>query len=512
MDMLPLDGESDDEGDLENMYWGYGQKILRAARFIKSRKNYYAIYLTSFGCGPDSFITHFFKKVMGDKPYLQLEIDEHSADAGMITRLEAFIDSIKNAKSEKEDVQYKTLKFALKGERRKIYLPYMSDHAITLASAFKACGVDAEVMEESEEATVVLGRKFTTGKECYPCILTTGDMLRTTRKAGFDPDRSAFFMPSGDGPCRFGQYNRFHRMVLNEAGFENVPIHAPNQDHRFYKELNIVGGKFSRLGWRAVVSTDLITKMLHEIRPYEKKAGVTDRVYAEALASICRSIEAGGKDIVPVLRSTVDRFLSVERIDAKKPVIGVVGEIYIRSNRFSNNDLVRKIEEQGGVVWLAPISEWISYVNYTSKKKVRQKDNFIEAIKFHITDYIQNKDEHMLEEIFKPYLKYGKEPHVKDILEQARPYIHESFEGEAILSVGKSIDFAHKGVSGIVNAMPFTCMPGTISSALMRLIQKNHDVPVMNVAYDGQGATNVLTRLEAFMYQVKEQFQSKNNG
>ena len=118
----------------------------------------------------------------------------------------------------------------------------------------------------------------------------------------------------------------------------------------------------------------------------------------------------------------------------------------------------------------------------------------------------------MLEEIFKPYLKYGKEPHVKDILEKASPYIHESFEGEAILSVGKSIDFAHKGVSGIVNAMPFTCMPGTISGAIMRLVQKNHNVPVMNVAYDGQGATNVLTRLEAFMYQVKDQFQGKNNG
>jgi predicted nucleotide-binding protein (sugar kinase/HSP70/actin superfamily) len=80
------------------------------------------------------------------------------------------------------------------------------------------------------------------------------------------------------------------------------------------------------------------------------------------------------------------------------------------------------------------------------------------------------------------------------------------------LSIGKSIDFAHKGVSGIVNAMPFTCMPGTISSAIMRLIQKDYNVPVINIAYDGQGTTNVLTRLEAFMYQVKEQFQGKNNG
>jgi predicted nucleotide-binding protein (sugar kinase/HSP70/actin superfamily) len=252
--------------------------------------------------------------------------------------------------------------------------------------------------------------------------------------------------------------------------------------------------------------------MLHETRPYEKKAGESDRVYQESLASICRSIEAGGKDIIPVLRSILERFLSVERSDAQKPVIGVVGEIYIRSNRFSNNDLVRKIEEQGGAVWLAPIGEWISYVNYTSKKKSKQKDNFMGLVKLHITDYIQHKDERMLEEIFTPHLKYGKEPHVEDILQKASPYIHESFEGEAILSVGKSIDFAHKGVSGIVNAMPFTCMPGTISGAIMRLVQKNHNVPVMNVAYDGQGATNVLTRLEAFMYQVKEQFQEMNNG
>ena len=171
MDMLPLDDISAEEGDLENMYWGYGQKILRAARFIKSRKNFYAIYLTSFGCGPDSFIAHFFKKVMGDKPYLQLEIDEHSADAGMITRLEAFIDSIKNAKIEKEDLQYRVSKFGSNGERRKIYLPYMSDHAIALSSAFKACGVDAEIMEESEEATVVVEENLPQARNATPVSL-----------------------------------------------------------------------------------------------------------------------------------------------------------------------------------------------------------------------------------------------------------------------------------------------------------------------------------------------------
>ena len=75
--------------------------------------------------------------------------------------------------------------------------------------------------------------------------------------------------------------------------------------------------------------------------------------------------------------------------------------------------------------------------------------------------------------------------------------------------IDTTVDFIHKGVSGIINAMPFTCMPGTVSSALMKLIQKEYDVPVINIAYDGQGITNITTRLEAFMYQVKEHFKSR---
>ena len=63
--------------------------------------------------------------------------------------------------------------------------------------------------------------------------------------------------------------------------------------------------------------------------------------------------------------------------------------------------------------------------------------------------------------------------------------------------MGKSIDFIQKGVSGIINAMPFTCMPGTISSALMKLVQNNYGVPILNIAYDGQGLLNISTRLEA---------------
>ena len=84
------------------MYWGLGAQILRTAKLIKSRPNYFGLHLTNFECGADSFLEHFYKYIMGDKPYLILELDEHSAVAGVMTRLEAFKNVIENAMQKSE--------------------------------------------------------------------------------------------------------------------------------------------------------------------------------------------------------------------------------------------------------------------------------------------------------------------------------------------------------------------------------------------------------------------------
>ncbi|SPD72954.1 putative CoA-substrate-specific enzyme activase [uncultured Desulfobacterium sp.] len=85
-----------DLSDFPSMYWGLGARILKTAKFIMGRENYFGLHLTNFGCGPDSFLEHFYKHVMGEKAYLILELDEHSAVAGMMTRLEAYKNVIEN--------------------------------------------------------------------------------------------------------------------------------------------------------------------------------------------------------------------------------------------------------------------------------------------------------------------------------------------------------------------------------------------------------------------------------
>ncbi len=504
MDFLPLH-EVDLSGQ-EDMYWRSGQKIMAAARILRKHPNLFPVYITNFGCGPDSFITHFFRKEMAGKAFLQLEVDEHSADAGAITRIEAFMDSLHNVKAGRR-VDAFVVPAKSNGnsslQAKKVYLPPMTDHAHALAAAFRACGVEAEVLPESDDETVRIGREHSSGRECYPLALTTGDMIKATRRPGFDPDRSAFFMPTGKGPCRFGQYHRYHRQVLDKLGLERVEILAPMQDESLHGDVRALDKNFVLMSWRGVFAVDMLQKALWETRPHEKQKGQTDRVYQSALERLTIAIEKR-EDLLPLLKAAYKDFSSIEIAKRSRPVIGVVGEIYIRSNRFSNEDVVRQIEKLGGEAWVAPISEWLLYINTTAMVSAKMNSSWKDMLKAYVTGRVQHKDEQRFLSGFNGSLRSLHEPSIEQTLHTALPYIHHSFEGEAVLSVGKAIDYINRGVSGIVNVMPFTCMPGTIATAVLKRVREDHqNIPLLNIAYEGQGDSQTLTRLEAFMHQAK---------
>ena len=495
-----------------NMYWRSGQKILKTARYIVDNPALYAIYIGNFSCGPDSFISKYLAEEMKGKPFLQLEIDEHSADAGVITRCEAFLDSIENHNTECliSDSGHMTPgishRVSVSGHHssRTVFVPRMADHAFAIAAAFERCGVDAEVLPETDREAVDIGRRNVSGKECYPCTVTTGDMLRKAFSSDFRPDSSAFFMPSGTGPCRFGQYNVFHRMVLDSHGFHDVPIFSPNQDSAFYRELGTVGKNFAGLAWNGIVVYTLLNKCLHETRPYEKDKGAADDLYNSYHTRIYNSLRGADGNIGDVLRNMRRDFENLPRRVEKKPVIGIVGEIFVRSHRFSNEDLIRKIEALGGEARLVPVEEWIYYINLTGLRKALIKKDRSAIIELLLKKFFQKTVEHRHAGHFKGLLRTLKEPGTREILRKASPYIHDSFEGEAILSIGKSIDLIEKGVSGIINAMPFGCMPGTVVATLMRGISRDYRIPCLSIPFDGTESPTTEIQLEAFMDQAFE--------
>ena len=504
MDFLPLEG-LDLSSAWPNMYWRYGQRILQAARFIRHDPRLYALYLTNFGCGPDSFIQHFFAREMEGKPSLQIEVDEHSADVGVITRCEAFWDSIHHARVSVPPVR-KKITPAKPGlsSGRLVYIPYMSDASYLLAAAFRSEGISARVFPPSNDETLKWGRKFTSGKECYPCIVTTGDMIRITRRSDFRADRTAFFMPSTTGPCRFGQYCHLQRMILDQIGFPEVPILSPVQGESFYREMASFGAGFFRRAWRGLVAADLLDRIRRERRPYEKESGSTERAYRAAFEEILRTVE-DRKDLFRSFPGALSNFEGQELENSgEKPVVGIVGEIFVRNHPFSNDFIIDQIEELGGEVWLPPVREWLLHINRVLRLQAKLLKKRGLLLKAALIGIFQRRDEKILTRIALPYLRHGSDTEIEDIWKNADPYLPAWF-GEASLSAGKSVDYAQKKVGGIVNVMPFTCLPGTIFSTVLHRLRKDFDnIPALNLAFDGLQQTTSRTRIEAFMHQARQ--------
>ncbi len=504
MDFLPLELDTE---DLSSMFWLYGRKILAASNFIRRHPNLYAVYLTSFGCGPDSFITHFFRRNMSGKPYLQLELDEHSADAGMITRVEAFLDSLRFYKYAPPITEFTPANHNFSPSEKTIYLPNMCDHAHAVRAAFVRCGIKAEVMDEPDEESLTYGKRFTSGKECFPCVVTTGDMIRKITSKDCDPEKSVFFMPGADGPCRFGLYSQFHRIVLDELGYKNVPIYSPNS-RTSYTDFGLGKTPFRRLGWKGIIFVDCLIKALLKVRPYEIERGQTERLYYKYLGEMETCMLNDG-DILKLGEKAAQEFSRIPVTPEVKPVVGLVGEIYLRNNRFSNNHLITKIESLGLEVRLASFGEWVNYTSYTFRLDSFANKDWKAIIMAILQKYYQGRDEHKIEKSFMKHYPIPSEMQVSGVVKLASPYLPVAIRGEAVLSIGKAIDFVRNGACGIINCMPFNCMPGTIVTSLSRKVSHDlGDIPWLNISYEGLQDTGEETRLEAFVDQVRNMSES----
>lgn len=493
---------NDGESEFPYMYWRYGRRLLAAASWIRRQPNLFAVFVTSFGCGPDSFISHFFRREMSGKPYVQLELDEHSADAGLITRCEAFVDSLRFYHYKPPVAEFSLTNDGFKPFERVIYIPYMCDHAFALRASLERYGLTAEVMDEPDETTLELSKKFTSGKECFPCQITTGDIVKYIHREDFDRSRAVFFMPGADGPCRFGLYSQYHRMILDELGYRDVPVFSPSSDTG-YTEFGLDGTDFRMVAWRGLVFVDLLIKCLHRVRPYEVTTGQTEKLYLNYLSKLSQAIvkdesledlgEQAGRD-----------FAAIPVVGERKPLAGLVGEIYLRNNRFSNNHLITKLEALGLEVRLATFTEWPMYTSAEYRRDSFRARNFRGMLAGQLQITLQHRHEHKLAKAFHRHIELPEERPVEQVLSSAVRYLPRDCKGEALLSIGKAVEMYEEGAAGIVNAMPFNCMPGTVVTGLSKTVAEDlGGIPWLNISYEGLRDSGEDTRLEAYAEQVR---------
>jgi len=403
-----------------------------------------------------------------------------------------------------------------------------------IAGTFKGFGINAQIMDTYKG--LELGKEFTSGKECYPCQVTLGDILLFMKKekerlgGGFDPERYVYFMPEAAGPCRFGMYNKYQRIVLDSfPELKKLKIGSLTTENSYSLEGMIDKGEtrnLRKVAFFSVVVADILDRLLWRVRPYEKKSGLADVFIEKAMETMCRAFETyGGKrafdKILDELEGVIEEGKSIiDPTIPRKPMIGMVGEIYLRTHTASNQDVIRLLEQYGAEVVNASIAEWVNFTTYENKR------NAMLALRLNLKQFRFKK----VRMYFKQLLSHGIDlfyqqyrqkqiyrrvetlidlpgdhqvAHLEEVLKEKDLF---SFDvgTEACLSIAGIMEYIREGYNGVVNVYPFTCMPSTMTSAVVKPILTRAKVPYLDTPYDGSYQPGREAAIRTFMYQAEQ--------
>ena len=501
--VLPLDFlDFSGQASIPSMYWGMGQRIMMAAKRIKSHAQLYGTYITNFSCGPDSFIIGYFRGLMGTKPSLTLELDSHSADAGLETRIEAFLDIVRADRQSTRPVPgpdtgegYRpadTMAFngvlgvrtslgemlPLTDPRVSFLFPSMGDLGTqALAAAFRSVGFKSRALPPADEAVLKIGRGHTSCKECLPLILTTGALMNYIRNHKTAEEITVYFMPNGSGPCRFGQYHIFMADLIQKLRIPDVAIFSLSSDLGYEG----VPGHVHRRGWWSVVISDVFedirAMLLANARQPEDALSVFDQQFQVVLAGL----ETG--DFQRLRQGLHRAAAELSRIALKRPphqvpVITLAGEIFVRRDGLSRQYLTEYLAARGFATACAPVAEWIHYSDYVINKgwSDHQHEGLRRKLGARLKQHVMRRDERRIKKILSGCGLVHAEPiRIGDIIDTARPYISPFLGGEAILTVGSAIKEVVSHSCGAIAIGPFGCMPNRLSEAILVETMKRSD-------------------------------------
>ncbi len=499
VDFLPLNTVNPKEFS-DRPYWSYEGKFIAAAKIIAQNPKLFGLALTNFGCGPNSFILKLLEDIMSGKPMGQLEIDEHAAEAGLVTRLEAFVDTVisyaETAKVHEvptEEIRRATTPII--SNNKTLILPNMAPFVEILGTIMEACGGRAIVLPPPDDRSLFHSNQLTSGTECLPYRVTLGDFLKFFYQ---NPERASdveVAMVSAYGPCRLGKYALEQSRVLRKVGF-HVPM-LTTISNNAYRDMEF-GPDFQRLAMRGIFAADCLDKLLWRTRPYEKEKGLAESIFNDHLEQIKQRV-GRKEDFGDVIEQATTVFKSaIDTSLPRRPLVGINGEIYLRSNRFSNNNLVKVCEAAGLEVTVSSTGEWIKYISY---RHLEDSIRFRQAKKL-IGSYIKNRiveknDRQMLNNI-KP-LADEPEPSVKQLLSRSSLYLSPRCGSEAVLSIGSGVEWLENpNFAGVISVMPHGCMPGGVVAAMSEKLSQIYHKPWISLTYDGIMETNNLTRINNF--------------
>lgn len=409
-----------------------------------------------------------------------------------------------------------------------------------LAATCRSHGIRAQVLQTYKGMD--LGQEFTSGKECYPCQVTMGDILffiqQEKEKLGrdFNPENYVYFMPESDGPCRFGMYNKYQRIVLDTfPGLQNLKIGSITC-RGGYSLAGMIEKKkvrnLRKMMYFSLLMADILDRLIWRIRPYERQPGSTDRWMETSLQDMAGAFEAHAADKnVEAMLDVLDAIVckGKDLMDpgmARKPRIGIVGEIYLRMHTQANQDLIRNLEKHGAEVVCASLAEWVNFVSYIEKRsaatklRVNLKQGRIASLRSDLKQmldagleliYRESRQKSLYRRVWTQLdvAEDHKISHLEHTLATEDVFSFD-IDTEAPLSIAGIMEYARSGYDGVVNVYPFTCMPGMTTAAIAKPMMAQTGVPYLDAPYDASVQPGREAAIRTFMYQAQQH--QRSNG
>lgn len=510
-----------------SMYWGQGQRNLRAACQIRETEGIYSLWASNYSCGPDSFNLHFYAHLMAGKPFTVIETDGHTGDAGTKTRVEAFLQCVReDLASERPRTQapdparLASDEVNLNNIRQRsetVLIPRLGSGAEVLATCLRGVGIDAESLPMPDRESLRLGRRHTSGKECVPMTVTLGSLLQRLENEDEPERRFTFLMPTTDGPCRFGIYHLLHRLVLDRLGYgHRVRMWSPNGNENYFDE---VPSGFSALILAGFAAHDVLLEALHDSRPVEDRPGAANRIHRHYQRLILRRIEKACKTqlslptalyqaaygslfgLTHILASASRSFARI-RTGKVLPKVLVTGEIYVRCDPFSNGFLIDQLEARGLRVRLAPFSEWLEYVDQINR--LTRKPGFDDQLYAFVRQRIQERSYNLM----RANLGWPARARVTEMVEAAKGLVRQELGCEAILSVGGALHEWRQGhIDAVVNVGPLECLPCKIAEAQLHQAAKDEQLLSLSLPINGEPISPDV--LDTFAFEVHSRFRRR---
>lgn len=499
--------------------WAYPNRIFKAAHYVANAgANVHFVQLTSFGCGPDAFILDEVSSILRrrGKNLTVLKIDDVNNIGSLRLRIRSLVESLKISAQPKLNLPFgTTATFNKTDVHRTIYAPFFAEgYSEFLPTLFKMLGYKFKNLPLPDAEAAEIGLKYANNEVCYPATIVVGSIIKFLRGGNYNPAEIAIGISQTGGQCRASNYLTLIKNAMVSAGFSHIPVvsvafggDSSNNQPGF----NLKWSKVIRTAVFAMFYADCIAKMYWAAVPREKSPGLAEKIRSRFIGSSFELLERrNSKGLMQLLREAVEEFSnSINHVE--RPVIGIVGEIYLKYNSFSHRNVLKWLTSRGIEVVVPSIYNF--FFNWFASNHVNKELNvqrqsvplFITDTMYHYVLSCASKFDSICSQF--PY--YRPFTNIFEELELARQIVSPAGNfGEGWLLPAEIASFASGGVNSVVSLQPFGCIANhVISKGIERRVKKLY--PKMNLLFldfdSGVSEVNLFNRLHFMVENAQKQ-------